>query len=200
MAQKYGVSVVGIDLSTNMVHVALERSMQHEAYRELDVEFEICDATTKAYDDASFDVVYSRDTILHIEDKLGLFKKFFTFLKPGGQVLISDYCCSDASDHSAPFEAYVESRGYHLLSPEAYGKVLTEAGFVSVQAQDRTAQFIQVLKQELERTEQDKEAFIRETSEKDYHDIVSGWKSKLERCASGDQRWGLFLATKPGTA
>lgn len=44
------------------------------------------------------------------------------WLKPGGKVLISDYCCSEGP-HSDKFKAYVKQRGYHLLSPAAYGKV-----------------------------------------------------------------------------
>lgn len=41
------------------------------------VEFEVADATKREYPPHSFDVVYSRDTILHINDKLSLFKRFF---------------------------------------------------------------------------------------------------------------------------
>ncbi|KAL4128878.1 hypothetical protein PRIC2_007858 [Phytophthora ramorum] len=118
MARQFGVSVVGIDLSTNMVHRALETSMQDAS---ADVEFEICDATEKEFPDASFDVVYSRDTILHIEDKQALFAKFFRWLKPGGRVLISDYCQGE-QDPTDRFKAYVAGRGYHLLSPSQYGK------------------------------------------------------------------------------
>ena len=34
-----------------------------------------------------YDIVYSRDTILHIEDKESLFRKFLHCLKPGGMVV-----------------------------------------------------------------------------------------------------------------
>ncbi|PON62194.1 S-adenosyl-L-methionine-dependent methyltransferase, partial [Parasponia andersonii] len=44
--------------------------------------------------DNSFDVIYSRDTILHIQDKPALFRSFYKWLKPGGKVVISDYCKS----------------------------------------------------------------------------------------------------------
>ena len=37
--------------------------------------FEICDATLADFEEESFDVVYSRDTLLHIKDKLVLFKR-----------------------------------------------------------------------------------------------------------------------------
>jgi phosphoethanolamine N-methyltransferase len=71
-----------------------------------DVEFEICDATEKEFPAASFDVVYSRDIILHIEDKQALFAKFFRWLKPGGRVLILDYCRGE-KEPTDRFKAYV---------------------------------------------------------------------------------------------
>lgn len=40
------------------------------------VQFEVADATKRTFPEGSFDVIYSRDTILHIEDKLALFKRF----------------------------------------------------------------------------------------------------------------------------
>ncbi len=48
--------------------------------------------TLADYPAESFDVIYSRDCLLHIADKPALFKQFFKWLKPGGRVLISDYC------------------------------------------------------------------------------------------------------------
>ena len=41
------------------------------------VAFEVADATKRKYASEEFDVVYSRDTILHIEDKKSLFANFF---------------------------------------------------------------------------------------------------------------------------
>lgn len=192
MARQFGVSVVGIDLSTNMVHRALETSMGDAT---TDVEFEICDATVRDFPAESFDVVYSRDTILHIADKKALFAKFFRWLKPGGRVLISDYCCGE-QEQTDRFKAYVASRGYHLLSPSQYGGVLESVGFTDVVAEDRTEHFVEVLKEELERTLINKDEFIQETSEQDFNDIVDGWKAKLVRCGEGDQKWGLFIGKK----
>lgn len=37
---------------------------------------------------------------------------------------------------------------------------------------------------------------LQEFSEEDYLEIVNGWKGKLARSRSGDQRWGLFYARK----
>ena len=41
----------------------------------LQVSFEISDCTKRDFPDASFDAIYSRDTILHIQDKPALFQR-----------------------------------------------------------------------------------------------------------------------------
>lgn len=196
MVKEYGVKVVAIDLSSNMIKIGMERA-EEMGISLLDVQFEVADATKRVYPDNYFDVVYSRDTILHIKDKLDLFQRFYRCLKPGGRLLISDYACSP-DEHSEQFKAYVKQRGYNLLSPEQYGKVLEKAGFGNVKADDRTDLFVESLEKELVRTETIKDDFVKEFSQKDYDDIVGGWKDKLVRTAAGDQRWGVFYAEKLG--
>ncbi|KAL3335456.1 hypothetical protein AABB24_031598, partial [Solanum stoloniferum] len=189
MAEKYDVHVVGIDLSVNMITLAFERAIGQKCA----VEFEVADCTVKTYPEGSFDVVYSRDTILHIQDKPSLFRSFYKWLKPGGRVLISDYC-KKAGPASEDFAAYIKQRGYDLHDVEAYGQMLRDAGFNEVIAEDRTEQFMKVLQKELDIVENERESFIQEFSEQDYNDIVGGWKAKLVRSSSGEQRWGLFFA------
>ncbi|XVF50469.1 hypothetical protein PTKIN_Ptkin04bG0103700 [Pterospermum kingtungense] len=191
MAEKFDVHVVGIDLSTNMISFALEQAIG----RNCSVEFEVADCTKKSYPNNSFDVIYSRDTILHIQDKPALFRSFYKWLKPGGKVLISDYCKS-AGTPSPVFAEYIKQRGYDLHDVKAYGQMLKDAGFDEVVAEDRTDQFIQVLQRELNEVEKDKDAFVSEFSQEDCDDIVGGWKAKLIRSSSGEQRWGLFIANK----
>ncbi|KAL2461789.1 Phosphoethanolamine N-methyltransferase 1 [Abeliophyllum distichum] len=191
MAEKYDVHVVGIDLSINMISFALERAIGLKYA----VEFEVADCTKKEYPEGTFDVIYSRDTILHIQDKPALFKSFHKWLKPGGIVLISDYCRS-AGTPSAEFAQYIKQRGYDLHDVKSYGQMLLDAGFHDVVAEDRTEQFIKVLEKELNTIESDKEAFIQDFSEDDYNEIIGGWKAKLVRSTSGEQTWGLFIAKK----
>ncbi|KAJ3670686.1 hypothetical protein LUZ60_008112 [Juncus effusus] len=191
MADNFEVHVVGIDLSVNMISFALERAIG----RKCTVEFEVADCTKKDYGEGAFDVVYSRDTILHIQDKPALFKNFYNWLKPGGKVLISDYCKSPGKP-TEEFAAYIKQRGYDLHDVKAYGKMLEDAGFHDVVAEDRTDQFLSVLQRELDEVEKNKDAFIQDFSEEDYDAIVNGWKAKLKRSSAGEQCWGLFIATK----
>jgi phosphoethanolamine N-methyltransferase len=58
-------------------------------------------------------------------------------------------------------------------------------------------QFEACLKKELQTAEAGREDFLRDFSAADLDAIVSGWKEKLVRVGEGEQRWGLFLGTKP---
>ena len=53
------------------LHERLYQSVLH-----VQVQFEVADATKRSFGEGSFDVVYSRDTILHISDKKSLFSSF----------------------------------------------------------------------------------------------------------------------------
>ena len=55
-----------------------------------------------------------------------MFKSFFKWLKPGGKVLISDYCRFPGKP-SEEFAVYIKQRGYDLHDVEAYGQVLSFA-------------------------------------------------------------------------
>ncbi|KAL9974416.1 hypothetical protein ACROYT_G011443 [Oculina patagonica] len=193
IANTYHAHVLGLDLSTDMINFALQA---YEHYKTSKVQFEVSDATKREFPSERFDAVYSRETILHIKDKKALFQKIFRWLKPGGQLLITDYCCSPGK-HSEQFTKYLQERQYHLIDVESYGKILREVGFEAVTVEDRTTQFGQIIESELKNFEQSKDKFVKDFSSEDYSSIVSSWTNKLSRCRGGEQTWGVFYAKKP---
>jgi len=197
IARTYGAKVHGIDLSTNMISMAVKYQGDMEEAVRKNVSFEMSDITKHNFEPNSFDVIYSRDTILHIGEKEALFTKFFTWLKPGGKIMISDYCHGDKEEHSEAYLKYVHQRCYLMLTVPEYGRLLERVGFGNVKAIDKTAQFMDILNIELKRFMEQKSGFLNEFKETDFNYIIDGWKSKLERCGTGDQAWGLFTATKP---
>lgn len=183
----------------------------------MDVSFEVMDVTTATFEAGTFDVVYTRDTLLHIPNKGPLFQRIFSWLKPGGRFFISDYARGFPKDGEVPaatlarhqttfeeavakFETYVAGRGYDLMTPEQYGKLVASAGFSgdagTVVAEDRTDLFVSSLRAELDRTEERRAAFEAEFSAEDYSYIVDGWRAKLVHTDVGLQRWAVVLATK----
>jgi len=197
MAKRFGVQVYGYDLSVNMINIANDLTMEQKANVKHAVQFYVEDATLMDYPDQFYDMVYSRDTILHIKDKKALFEMFYRTLKPGGKVVITDYCHGDKPQHSQHFVDYVKSRGYHLHTVKEYGKILESAGFVDVEATNMTPGFIDILKGEVYDFRQKEHAIIDEFSQKEFDYIVDGWTAKIKRCSAGDQAWGYFVAKKP---
>nr|XP_053627594.1 uncharacterized protein LOC128685104 isoform X4 [Cherax quadricarinatus]XP_053627595.1 uncharacterized protein LOC128685104 isoform X5 [Cherax quadricarinatus] len=195
MARYYGVYVHGIDLSSNMINLAQERLAREDVNVSDKVQFQVADITKVQFDTASFDIIYSRDTVLHIADKEGLYKTLYRWLKPGGTLFVTDYCRGDRK-HSQEFLDYVKQRGYDLRTVREYEQVLQEAGYTQVEAVDLTKTFISILTTELMYFEPTREAFIKDYSEEEYNEIVDGWKRKVIRCTAGDQAWGMFLAIK----
>jgi len=200
MARNYGVDVHGIDLSTNMIGIANDYRAEMEPAVKHRVQFYIEDALTMDYPDNFYDVVYSRDTILHITDKKQLFGKFLKSLKPGGKLMISDYCRGNVAVHSKEFTDYVKSRDYDLHTVTGYGDILESCGFKNVNAMNKTGLMIDIMKMELGKFHKIRTKFIEEFSEMDYLYIEKGWKQKVVRCSAGDQAWGLFTAQKDFSA
>jgi len=196
MARRYGVNVHGIDLSTNMTGIAHQYRNEMEPEVKHRTQFYVEDATAMSYPQQFYDVVYSRDTLIHIEDKANLFKKLYSTLKPGGKIMISDYCRGD-KEHTSEFKEYLQQRDYRLTTLKNYGEQLEKAGFKNVKAENVTPLMIEMLEKELAYFVSIKDSFIKEFSQKDYDDIKQGWEIKLVRCGKdGDQVWGLFTGEK----
>jgi len=195
MAETYGVDVHGLDLATNMVAIAQDYRSEMDPEVKHRVQFYVEDATTMAYPKDFYDVVYSRDAIMHIKDKENIYKKILYTLKPGGKLMVSDYCWGD-QEHKQQFTEYVAQRDYQLHTVQGYGKILEKAGFSEVVAADKTQLMVDIMKMEMEKFAAMKDKFVAEFSLEDYEWIEQGWRDKLVWCAEGDQAWGLFTATK----
>merc|ERR1719447_2605357 len=139
-----------------MISIAMERQLNILAQGDRSaakVVFELSDATERVFRSNSFHAIYSRDTILHIQDKAALFASFYKWTKPGGRLLISDYCCGqeDRSLWSEHFTQYVKQRGYQLHTVQEYGKILEGAGYCDVEAIDVTDYLVERCEEELKR-------------------------------------------------
>merc|ERR1712141_437269 len=150
MAREYGVEVLGLDLSTNMLQIAYEHKAEMEPSVRENVSFRYLDATKAAFPPESFDVVYSRDAIMHIAEKEPLYAKILSWLKPGGQLLVSEYVHRrNHPNLSTEYLNYLKDRGYQLLTVQQYGQLLTRVGYKHVKAIDKTEEFISILKNEM---------------------------------------------------
>lgn len=193
LAKKYGARVTGIDLAPEMVAIGLERARECDAPET--ISFLIGDILETAFPH-KYDVVWSRDALMHIHDKPRLFARLLDLLAPGGQVMITDYA-RGTGPGSPEFQAYVRSTGYHLIDPASYGKLLEGAGFVNVKVEDATEKFIEIMKREAGRLEQNRDDFVGTFSEADLNYLIERWSMKDSFCRAGDMKWGIYQASRP---
>jgi phosphoethanolamine N-methyltransferase len=187
LAREHGVQVVGVDTAPAMVELSRERAAPG-------VTFLLGDVRSLELPERSFDVVWTRDTILYVPEKAAIWSRIRGLLRPGGRLLATDFCGGEG-EPSPAFARYAGDAGYHLPSIPAYSDTLREAGFADVVASNETPRFEQSLRGELARLAATRDAFLAEFSAEDYAYLVDRWRKKIDFCASGQLRWGLFLAT-----
>jgi phosphoethanolamine N-methyltransferase len=191
LAGAYGARVTGIDLAEEMVAIARERAARLGISES--VTFLLGDVLETPFAEP-FDVVWSRDAFMHIPDKPRLFARLHGLLAPGGRLVITDYA-RGKTPGSPEFERYIEKTGYSVIEPGPYGELLRAAGFSDVVVDDATAQFIAILRAELDRLVANRAEFLSSFSEADLNYLVERWEMKVGFCRAGDMKWGIYLAT-----
>ena len=130
IAQQYGCSVVGVDLSVqNVERAATEIDRLGLAHR---VRFEVGDAERLPIDDASMDAVICECAFCTFPDKPAAAREFARVLKPGGLVGLSDITRAPGpSGELADLMAWIACLA-DARSADSYGAWLTAAGFTNV--------------------------------------------------------------------
>jgi len=104
-----------------------------------------------AFPPASFDIVFSKDAVVHIPDKHALMRDAFRILKPGGWFVASDWLVGHDGPLSPEMKAYVAAEGldFGMASPQRYQAALTEAGFANIAITSRNEWYRQTARTEL---------------------------------------------------
>ena len=84
--------VVGIDVEPHLIELAKERI--NLAGLSDNVEFKLVEPGPLPFDNEVFDVVFSKDAIVHIENKLAFYQEALRVLKKGGVFIWSDWLWS----------------------------------------------------------------------------------------------------------
>ena len=150
LANNYGASeVVGVDVEEPVLNTANRRA----AARGLTdrVKFVKVEAGPLPFDDGEFDLVFSKDAMIHIPDKEILFADVIRLLKPGCWFVASDWLSSHDGKPTEIMERYLraEELSFRLGSPELYQEALTAAGFTDIDLNNRNKWYYETACREL---------------------------------------------------
>ena len=100
----------------------------------------------------TFDVVFSKDSIIHIPDKQALMAEVARVLKPGGWFLASDWLIG--TEVISPLMAeYIAAEGldFGMATPARYGAALVSNGFTDLRIASRNAWYRDEARREVAR-------------------------------------------------
>ncbi len=182
-----------------MVSFPQSRAAKPEEIRSR-LRFQHDDAASAEYPQGHFDLVHSRDVILHIKDKEKLFSRLFAALKPGGTIMITDYCKGEVDKLSQDFLSYASGFGYHFLTSKEYEQHLMGAGFVQVKSKDVTEDLIRLTAEDVTRFPQIGAELGSDSDPEMARDLAvieDAWRRRNERCRAREQLWVHITAKKP---
>ena len=141
------------------------------------------------FPDESFDVVFSKDSIIHIPDKAAMAKDAFRILKPGGMFAASDWLIGHDDDPSPEMVEYIKSEDldFAMASPATYEKAMREAGFEDVELVNRNPWYAEVAAEELAWLTGDERPGLEERHGKEFigHQVET-WTKMLRVLQKGE--------------
>ena len=102
------------------------------------------------FDDGAFDLVFSKDSMIHIPDKPALYAEVHRVLVPGGWMVVGDWFGNGLEPTPAMCE-WLDAVGlaFTLASIESSAKLVEACGFTDVEWRDRNAWYAEAMAEEL---------------------------------------------------
>jgi phosphoethanolamine N-methyltransferase len=198
LARVHGASVIGLEIEKPLVDLA--RGGAEVTGLSDRVEFRHCDPGPLDLDGGSVDVVFSKDSLIHVADKAAAFGDYFRVLRPGGWLAMSDWMRSDRP-YSMDMEYWFELEGltYHMRPLDFYGAALQEAGFVDITSADTSDDYRDLCDREYALMQGELRDKMTELLgvERCEH-FLENWRAMTVVLHNGELRTGRIRARKPG--
>ncbi len=147
-----------------------------------------------------FDVVFSKDSIIHIPDKHALMRQVCRVLRPGGWFIASDWLIGTDGPPSPEMAAYIAAEGldFGMASPARYRDAMAQAGFAAVQTVSRNAWYREQARVELARLQGDAGAAAARIVGADFvAQNIAIWSRMIPVLDSGEHCPTHLFAQKP---
>lgn len=146
LAAEHGARVVGVDVEEGVLDRA-RRQLAEEGLSDR-IRLRLVAPGPLPFADGCFDVVFSKDSLVHIPDKRAIYDEMRRVLRPGGWVAVSDWMTGPpGSDGLADF---LEATHLDLSEsrPETLAQLLAGLGFEQISMTDRSGWFASLCAEE----------------------------------------------------
>jgi SAM-dependent methyltransferase len=193
-------SVVGVDIDPTLL-AGLERRIEAAGLADR-IRGQRVDGGSLPFPAASFDVVFSKDSMVQIPDKPTLYADVLRVLRPGGRFIASDWLRGGTGEYSPEMLEFFRLEGiaYNMATLEESAAALRAAGFVDVEIRDRHGWYLALAQRELDAMEGPLRPLIvsRIGGERAQH-FIDDWRQLVVVVKRGELRPGHLKAGKPET-
>jgi ubiquinone/menaquinone biosynthesis C-methylase UbiE len=191
-------SVVGIDIDQRLIDLSTDRLARYPKGDLIRYQTIIAEGPLP-FPDAAFDMMFSKDAILHVHDKERLFKEVFRVLRPGGCIMMSDWLCGAAATQD-DVDDFVAAAGhtFQMATLQEMGNIVASQGFAEIALEDRGDWYLAEAQTELARLRDlHKLEFIARWGDEVHANQVSFWEVVVASVTKNALRPGHLRARKP---
>ena len=198
LVQRHGAaSVHGSDVEQPVRDLSVARAAEQQLSDKLT--YERVSPGPFPFPDQSFDVVFSKDAMIHIEDKHALFAEVFRVLRPGGLFVASDWMRIDEEPPGPAAQHWLDvvELTFGMHSPPYYVEALEKAGFEGIKMRDRNEFLVQALRDDVEVLTGSGHEELKRRAGNEADHFIDVWKAGLGAAESGELRPGHMRGFKP---
>ncbi|OYP37616.1 SAM-dependent methyltransferase [Rhodopirellula sp. MGV] len=195
LAQTYGCHVTCLNLSD----VENERNRELNEQAGLTDQIDVLDGRFESVpcDDASFDILWSQDAILHSGDRQQVFQEVHRILRHTGLFVMTDPMKSDTCPQEVLQPILDRLHLSDLSSPATYQGYAAELGWIDRGFHQRTEDLVRHYSNVLRRTSELEPDLQQEISPEYITRMKRGLQYWIDGGSNGHLTWGVFLFEKP---
>jgi phosphoethanolamine N-methyltransferase len=178
LAEKHHAHITGIELNPWMVEEATRRTPSHLKSLVNFVAYQ--QPPLLPFPDKSFDIVYSKGVLVHIDDKTPLFNEIHRVLKPNGNLIIDDWLSPTKNTWSPRIQRMceIENLTLYAQTERDYHTLLKNTGFTNILMRDENENYAQYDQDIVDRLNQAavKKSFCDKFGEPAWQQAVEGYQ------------------------
>ena len=143
--------IVGFDVEAP-AHVIARKQLENTLDIDAEIDFVLGKPGPLPFEDASFDLVFTKDALIHVENLDNTLLEVNRVLKPDGIFLGCDWMARDKGNLSVEMQSYLESEGFEFApkTMQDYKNAFESGNFGSIEMTNRNQWHKGQVKQEIE--------------------------------------------------
>lgn len=164
--------ITGYDVEAPAHEVAIQRLNESDTNTDKTIQFVLGEPGPLPFDDNTFDIVFTKDALIHVENLDHTLSEIARVLKQQGTLAGCDWMTLQEENHSAELKDYLESEGFEFApkSINQYRHSMQTAGFTSIELSNRNVWHKEQVQKEIEHISQTHQQELTQKFGKDFID------------------------------